>query len=150
VKEFTFMSYNAMPFDSDSLDSTRSHAGLIAAECSGGTVLRLHGTLGAGKTTWVQGFVAGLGATMEVTSPTFALLHEYRGGRLDVFHWDLYRLESETDWSVLDLPEQLPSSGLTLIEWPERYPGPWPQGCLIDVQIKTLSETQRRIFISRS
>lgn len=134
-----------MSFLSHSPQDTHDHGQQCAADCQLGTVIRLHGTLGAGKTTWVQGFVRALGVAGEVTSPTFSLVHEYPEGRLHVYHWDLYRLNSETDWSVLDLAEHLPSAGITLVEWPDRYTGPWPKGCLKDVTIETLEDNQRRI-----
>ena len=113
-------------------------------------VVRLHGEPGAGKTTWVQGLVAALGSDETVTSPTFALLHEYRAGRLAVFHWDLYRLNSNTNWDLLDLPEHLPANaGLTVIEWAERYPGPWGENCW-DVNIAIGDDERREIEIIRS
>lgn len=112
-------------------------------------VVRLHGDLGAGKTTWLQGLVAALGSGEAVTSPTFALLHEYRAGRLAVFHWDLYRLGADTDWTLLDLPEHLPAgAALTVIEWPERYPGPWPADCW-DIYITVSGGERREIEVSR-
>jgi tRNA threonylcarbamoyladenosine biosynthesis protein TsaE len=134
-----------MLYLSHSPEQTRQHASDFTSRCQAGTVIRLHGTLGAGKTTWVQGFVNCLGCPTEATSPTFALLHEYTGGRLEVFHWDLYRLEPGTDWSVLELAEHLPSCGITLIEWSENYPGPWPEANLWDVRIDVSSETTRSI-----
>ncbi|MDR1305087.1 MAG: tRNA (adenosine(37)-N6)-threonylcarbamoyltransferase complex ATPase subunit type 1 TsaE [Verrucomicrobiales bacterium] len=133
-------------FLSRSPADTRAHAARLAAGIGAGAVLRLRGDLGAGKTTWLQGFVAALGATARVTSPTFALLHEYRDGRLPVFHWDLYRLGADTDWSLLDLPEQLPGDrGVTVIEWPDRYPGPWPEKNCRDITITVSGATRRRI-----
>jgi tRNA threonylcarbamoyladenosine biosynthesis protein TsaE len=137
------------PFISASAGATRAHAADFAAGVTPGLVLRLRGDLGAGKTTWLQGLVAGLDSPDTVTSPTFALLHEYRGGRLPVFHWDLYRLGDGTDWSLLDLPDQLPAvDGVTVIEWPDRYPGPWPENHCRDITITVSGATQRRIAIS--
>jgi len=86
----------------------------------------LIGDLGAGKTTFVQGMAEGLGCGTVPTSPTFSLLHEYPGKTLTLHHWDLYRLDLSTDWNQLDLADQLPGCGITVVEWPERYPGPWP------------------------
>ncbi len=110
-------------------------------------VIRLHGGLGAGKTTWIQGLAAGLGATDAVTSPTFSLLHEYRSSRIPLFHWDLYRLDSKTDWHLLDLPDQLPGPGITVVEWPERYLDCWPEAACWDIEIHLLNETDRSITI---
>jgi tRNA threonylcarbamoyladenosine biosynthesis protein TsaE len=131
-----------------SADDTRAQAARFAIGVEAGTVLRLHGDLGAGKTTWMQGFVAGLGSAETVTSPTFSLLHEYRDGRLPVFHWDLYRLNAGTDWDLLDLPAHLPGQGVTVIEWPERYPGPWPAENCRDINISIDADERRKIEIS--
>jgi tRNA threonylcarbamoyladenosine biosynthesis protein TsaE len=136
------------PFNSGSVQDTKQHARNVAPQFPAGSVIRLQGTLGAGKTSWVQGLVEALHSTAEVTSPSFALLHEYRGGRLDVFHWDLYRLPEQTDWSQLDLPDHLPSQGLTLIEWSERYPGPWPTQNLWDLRFDITSPNSRLLTLS--
>jgi tRNA threonylcarbamoyladenosine biosynthesis protein TsaE len=77
-------------------------------------------------------------------------LHEYRGGKLPVFHWDLYRLGPETDWDLLDLPEHLPSKdGVTVIEWSERYPGPWPNDNCWDIQINIDANDRHEIRICK-
>jgi tRNA threonylcarbamoyladenosine biosynthesis protein TsaE len=125
-------------------EETRAAATAWGAGLGPGTVIRLHGGLGAGKTTFVQGLARGLGYTGDATSPTFALLHEYPGSSLTLFHWDLYRLGPETDWSVLDLADQLPGPGITVVEWPERYPGPWPAGTL-DIHLRTSEDDTRTI-----
>jgi len=105
---------------------TRAVARDWAAALEAGTVVRLIGDLGAGKTTFVQGLAEGLGCGTVPTSPTFSLLHEYAGGRLLLHHWDLYRLHPGTDWQQLDLVDHLPGEGITVVEWPDRYPGTWP------------------------
>jgi len=126
---------------------TARHGEDFARHCRTGLVLRLHGDLGAGKTTWIQGLLRGLGSPDEATSPTFALLHEYPRGRLPVFHWDLYRLDEKTDWSQLDLPDQLPGPGLTVVEWPERYNLPWPEPVCVDVRIGIQGGDERLISV---
>jgi tRNA threonylcarbamoyladenosine biosynthesis protein TsaE len=83
-------------------------------------VLLLSGDLGAGKTTFVRGLAEGLGIDPEdVSSPTFTLLHEYRGGRLTLYHADLYRLE-KTATGDLGLEETGAQDGVLAIEWPDR------------------------------
>ncbi len=79
----------------------------------------LEGPLGAGKTTLARGVIAGLGVTDTVTSPTFALVHEYMG-RLPVFHMDLYRLASEEEFDLIGGWEYFSRGGVCLIEWAVR------------------------------
>ena len=91
-----------------------------AHDLKGGEIFALHGVLGAGKTQLVKGLARGLGFSGEVTSPTFTIVHEYLGGRLPLYHLDLYRLADEDAALHLGIEEYLPSSGVTVIEWPER------------------------------
>ena len=88
----------------------------------GGEVIALSGELGAGKTQFVKGLVAGLGAAVEVTSPTFTLIHEYVGGRLPVYHFDLYRLNSAAEAIALGIDEYLEGGGVSVIEWADKFP----------------------------
>ncbi|MBX9928977.1 MAG: tRNA (adenosine(37)-N6)-threonylcarbamoyltransferase complex ATPase subunit type 1 TsaE [Gemmatimonadaceae bacterium] len=83
-------------------------------------VVTLAGDLGAGKTTLVQAICRGLGVTEPVTSPTFALVHEYRGARSPVYHLDLYRLRAPNELAALGWDELLGERAVVLIEWPER------------------------------
>jgi tRNA threonylcarbamoyladenosine biosynthesis protein TsaE len=93
----------------------------IAQTLRAGEIIGLKGDLGAGKTQFVRGIVAGLGSTERVHSPTFALLNEYRGGRMPVFHIDLYRLETRAAIESAGLDDYFrQNEGVTLIEWFER------------------------------
>lgn len=83
-----------------------------------GEIIALVGDLGAGKTTLTQGIVEGLGYQQEVTSPTFSLVQEYLGGRLDVFHFDFYRVEDEHELLDLGWDDYLDRAGLVIVEWP--------------------------------
>ena len=83
-------------------------------------VVTIAGELGAGKTTLVQAICRGYGVDAPVTSPTFALVHEYRGRRSAVFHLDLYRLRDERDLGQIGWDEMIESPALILVEWPER------------------------------
>lgn len=97
--------------------------GREAAQAAGpGLVVALVGGLGAGKTHWTKGFVAGTGSAAEVTSPTFGLLHEYRGGRLPVFHLDFYRLGSAAELVALGWDELLDEGGMVIAEWADKFP----------------------------
>jgi tRNA threonylcarbamoyladenosine biosynthesis protein TsaE len=122
-----------------------------------GEVIGLCGDLGAGKTQLVKGLARGLGITTRVHSPTFALVNVYTGGRLTLFHLDLYRLDTPTQILAAGLEEFLHPPGVTVIEWAERWFGNRPQaagpgppaaftGGLRWVQFETTGETERRII----
>ena len=87
-----------------------------------GSVFALVGGLGAGKTHWTKGLVAGLGSSAVVTSPTFALVHEYPGGRMPVAHMDFYRLESAEELAALGWDEYLENCGVVIAEWADKFP----------------------------
>ena len=94
---------------------------LLAAAVQGGDAIALVGELGAGKTTLVAGLVAALGGGV-AQSPTFALVHEYRGGRLVVWHVDLYRLEREAELVELGLEELFGDPrGVAVVEWADKF-----------------------------
>ena len=117
----------------------------LAARVQPGDVVLLTGDLGAGKTAFVRGLAEGLGIdASEVTSPTFTLIQEYSGGRLCLYHVDLYRLKPiEVD--DLGLDELTSEGGVTAIEWPDRLPRPF-QGA-IEVRIEHGHDNQRTIHI---
>jgi tRNA threonylcarbamoyladenosine biosynthesis protein TsaE len=100
----------------------------IGREAKPGEVIALVGDLGAGKTTLTQGIVEGLGYHQEVTSPTFTLVQEYSGGRLEVFHFDFYRVESEHELLDLGWDDYLERDGLVIVEWPNLHPDLLPEG----------------------
>lgn len=90
-------------------------------------VLALTGDLGAGKTQFVKGFVAGVGSDAAVTSPTFTLVHEYTGGRMPVYHFDFYRLDSADAVLALGFDDYIESDGVCVIEWGDRFRELLPQ-----------------------
>ena len=109
-----------MIYQSQSEHDTRAIALKLAGVLSAGSVLLLSGDLGAGKTAFVRGLAEGLGISPdEVTSPTFTLVHEYRGGRLALIHVDLYRLD-RADLDEIGLDDDLAARGVVAIEWAER------------------------------
>lgn len=119
----------------------------LAAVLRAGDVLLLHGNLGAGKTAFVRGLMGGLGGDAgEVSSPTFTLLHEYRGGRLPLFHADLYRLDAAAA-EDLGLDEAGAADGVLAIEWPERLVH--EMAGAIDVTIEIAGDDSRRITVRR-
>lgn len=87
-----------------------------------GDVAAIVGDLGAGKTHFVKGIVLGLGSDALVTSPTFTLVHEYEGGRLPIYHFDFYRLDSAEAALRLGLDEYLGGDGVSVVEWADRFP----------------------------
>jgi len=105
-------------------DETAAVGRDLAATLSAGDVVLLFGDLGAGKTAFVRGLAEGLGVSRdEVSSPTFTLIQEYRGGRLPLFHVDLYRIEDPREFDELGLDE-IAEEGVLAIEWAERLPAP--------------------------
>ena len=94
----------------------------LAAGLTAGSLLALVGGLGAGKTRMAKGLARGAGYSGEVTSPTFSLVHEYRGGLLPVFHFDLYRLKSADELLAIGWDEFLEEPGLVIVEWADLFP----------------------------
>jgi len=102
-------------------DATTRAGAVLARHLVGGDAVALIGDLGAGKTTLVAGVVAALGAGV-ATSPTFSLVHEYTGGRLVVWHLDLYRIERASELPEIGLDDMIGDRrGITIIEWAERF-----------------------------
>jgi tRNA threonylcarbamoyladenosine biosynthesis protein TsaE len=119
---------------SSSEQETRAIAARLAAELRTGAILLLSGDLGAGKTAFVRGLAEGLGLDgSEVTSPTFTLVHEYRGGRLPLIHVDLYRLET-AELDEIGLDDDLAAAGVVAVEWPERLTRPLPGATRIRIE----------------
>jgi tRNA threonylcarbamoyladenosine biosynthesis protein TsaE len=109
----------------------------------------LHGDLGAGKTTLVKGIAEGLNAASQddVTSPTFTLIHEYRGPEVTLYHVDLYRIDTQRELETLGLDEMLAEDGsLVLVEWGEKFPRLVAE-CDAEIRIKRVGECERKIFV---
>lgn len=118
---------------SNSEQETRDIASALARDLAMGSVLLLTGDLGAGKTAFVRGLAAGLGIDPgEVTSPTFTLVHEYRGGRLPLIHVDLYRLD-RADLDEIGLDQDLAATGVVAIEWSERLSRAIPDATTVTI-----------------
>jgi tRNA threonylcarbamoyladenosine biosynthesis protein TsaE len=117
----------------------------LALTLSEGTVVRLSGDLGAGKTAFVRGLAEGLGLDpADVSSPTFTLVQEYRGGRLPLLHADLYRLNDPREIDDLGLDE-LGSGAVVAIEWADKLRHP-PEGAIF-VRIEHLGEMERVVTV---
>lgn len=136
----------AETFTSRSEEETRACAARLAATVTPGTVLLLSGDLGAGKTAFVKGLAEGLGLDPgEVTSPTFTLVHEYRGGRLPLVHVDLYRLD-KADLDEIGMDTDVADRGVVAVEWAERLSR--PIGGAVRVHIADEGGDSRLISVS--
>jgi len=137
----TFISHS--PTETESLGESWGRA------AKRGWVIALTGDLGAGKTQLVKGLARGLGIAARVHSPTFTLVNEYAGGRLRLFHLDLYRLETRGQILAAGLEEYLQPDGVAVIEWAERLEdGGWrlEDGNIQKVKMEVVGETERRII----
>ena len=111
----------------------------------------LRGDLGAGKTTLVKGIAEGLYAASQddVTSPTFTLVHEYRGPEVSIYHVDLYRIDTPRELDTLGLDELLAEPGnLVLLEWGEKFPR-FEQERDVEIRIERSSDQERKIVVIR-
>jgi len=117
---------NGMEHQVESPEAMEEVGRLYADRVVPGSVVALAGGLGAGKTHWTRGLVAGLGCAAEVTSPTFGLVHEYPGGRIPVIHLDFYRLGSAEELIALGWDEYLESGAVVIAEWGDKFPGLLP------------------------
>ena len=132
---------------SDSPSETVTAGREFAFDLPAGSVVALTGQLGAGKTQFVKGLVAGMGAPVEVTSPTFTLIHEYTGGRMPVYHFDFFRIEDRQSAERLGLDEYFFGDGICVVEWADKFPELIPPGARW-ISLETKSETDRLITIS--
>ena len=113
----------------------------------GRLVVAIAGDLGAGKTTLVQAICRGAGVKADVTSPTYALVHEYRGDRFPIYHLDLYRLEKPEDLTNLGWDDMLRANALILVEWPERGGDRIPPDAVpIDLELDPADEERRLLL----
>ena len=107
-------------------DETIAWGRSLSQSLRAGDVVALVGDLGAGKTHASKGIVAGLGSGADVSSPTFTLVHEYTGGRLPVFHFDFYRLDTADEVINIGWDDYLDAEGVVIVEWADRYPALMP------------------------
>jgi tRNA threonylcarbamoyladenosine biosynthesis protein TsaE len=131
-------------FISNSSDETKALGRRFAENLKPGDVLALTGGLGSGKTQFVKGLAAGLGATTAATSPTFTLIHEYPGGDFPVYHFDFFRVEDRQSAGRLGLDDYFFGDGVSVIEWADRFRDLIPETARW-ITFETKSETQRTI-----
>ena len=135
-------------FTSNSREETVKIAETLAKDLKPSDVVAFRGDLGSGKTCFTSGLALGLGYTGDVTSPTFALINEYLGGRLNLYHFDMYRVSGWDDLYTTGYFEYMESGGVLAVEWSENIESALPED-VIKVTIKRLDETSREITIER-
>ena len=117
----------------------------LAEKLTPGAVLAYRGELGAGKTAFTRGLARGLGYTDPVTSPTYTIVNEYLGGRLPLFHFDMYRLSSAEDLWDIGWEDYLDRGGVCAVEWSENVAEALPDA--ITVTIRKVDDTTRQITV---
>ena len=135
-------------FISSCESDTVEFASKLSQKLCGGEIIAFRGGLGMGKTCFVKGLAAGLGFSGKVTSPTFAIVNEYIGGRLDLFHFDMYRITGWDDLNSTGYFEYLSAGGVTAIEWSENVEGALEGEKVITISFERISENERRITVS--
>ena len=132
--------------ETDAPSATETLGARLGHACEGGEVIALVGVLGAGKTCLVRGIARGLSALKQrVTSPSFALIHEY-AGRVPIVHVDLYRLDAADAVNGLGLEEYLESSAVTVIEWADKVSSLLPRDHL-RIELEHIGGDRRRILL---
>jgi tRNA threonylcarbamoyladenosine biosynthesis protein TsaE len=128
----------------NSAAETRELGMRLAEKLQAGDVILLEGELGAGKSELARGIAKGLGVTETVTSPSFTILNVYESGRIPLYHFDWYRLESAEELFELGMDEYLGGDGIALVEWPERCPEAVPEDYL-RIRITAEGENRRKL-----
>ncbi len=131
---------------SNSPQETESIAENLAKTLKEGTVVAFRGDLGMGKTCFTRGLARGLGFDGEVTSPTFALINEYIGGRLPLYHYDMYRISSWEELYSSGFFEYIEEGGIVAAEWSENIENALPENTVY-VIIEAIDEDKRKITI---
>ena len=134
-----------MEYISNSPARTEELGAALGAILPAGTILAYRGDLGAGKTAFTRGLARGLGYGEPVTSPTYTIVNEYLGGRLPLFHFDMYRLASADDLWDIGWEDYLERGGICAVEWSENVAEALDGA--MTVTIEKLGETTRRITI---
>ena len=130
-----------------STDDTRGIAQAIAMLVRASDMIVLIGEMGSGKTTFSQHFAHALGVTEPVTSPTFNLLHNYAGGRLQLHHADLYRLERTGELDDLGLTELQEAGGVMLVEWGDVVGDALGTGLIVKLCVPDNADTQDSVTV---
>lgn len=136
-----------LKFVTNTPEETENLAEKLAKTLNGGEIIAFKGSMGMGKTCFTRGLAKGLGFNGQVSSPTFAIVNEYLGGRLALYHFDMYRIESWEDLYSCGYFDYMEMGGVIAAEWSENIENAL-EGKVITVHIEKLSENQREITIS--
>ena len=134
-----------MEFITNSPQETEALGAALAKRLPAGTVIAYRGDLGAGKTAFTRGLARGLGCTEQVTSPTYTIVNEYLGGRLPLFHFDMYRLTSSEDLWDIGWEDYLDRNGICAVEWSENVADAMEHP--LNITLEKLGEDTRRITL---
>ena len=134
-----------MEYITNSPSETEAVGTALARVLQPGTVIAYRGDLGAGKTAFTRGLARGLGVTERVTSPTYTIVNEYLGGRMPLFHFDMYRLGSEDELFDIGWEDYLERGGVCAVEWSENVWGAMEDAIVIT--ISRMDEDTRKIQI---
>ena len=134
-----------MIFETNSPAQTEAIGAALGKIIEPGTVIAYRGDLGAGKTAFTRGLAKGLGCTEIVTSPTYTIVNEYLGGRIPLFHFDMYRLRSSDDLFDIGWEDYLDRGGVCAVEWSENVDDAMEDALYITIE--KLGEDARRITI---
>ena len=132
-----------MEFLTNSPAETEAIGAALGKILKPGTVIAYRGDLGAGKTAFTRGLARGLGSTELVTSPTYTIVNEYLGGRMPLFHFDMYRLASSDDLWDIGWEDYLDRNGVCAVEWSENVADAMEDAMVITIE--KLGEESRRI-----
>ncbi len=133
-------------FISHSIEDTRKIASDFAKTLHGGEVIAFMGGMGMGKTLFTSALAKALGFEGAVSSPTFAIVNEYRGGKLPVFHFDMFRIETWEDLDSCGFFDYMEEKGVMVVEWSENIDSALEDGTIY-INIEKLSENGRKITI---
>lgn len=133
-------------YESKSREETVTIGEKLAEKLNGGQVVAFRGDLGSGKTCFTSGIAKGLGYEGDVTSPTFALINEYIGGKIPLYHFDMYRISSWDELYSSGFYEYIESGGIVAAEWSENIENALPENTVY-VEFETTGENSRRIKI---
>lgn len=134
-----------MEYITNSPEQTEALGQALGEKLLPGTVIAFAGDLGAGKTAFTRGLAKGLGATEQVTSPTYTIVNEYISGRMPLFHFDMYRLGSSDELWDIGWEDYLEKGGVCAVEWSENVADAMENA--VNICIEKLSETARKITI---